>query len=510
MTNTSWWQFLLAVLVFPPAGIVLLWMRRGLGVFKKILGSLAIAALGVVQLFVVYGMRIEMDGSGMGMIVSFGKPEKLQSNLEEHRAKQKEAPANPSFQPASSPAGEALPATDAGERSADRASTPATSAAWPEFRGTGRDGHYTGEILTHWPDKGLAQLWKQPVGGGYASLAIADGRAFTIEQRRNQEVVAAYDLKSGQELWTNAWNAHFQESMGGDGPRATPTWDEGRLYALGAEGELRVMDAATGKTIWSKNILKDNGASNIQWGMAASPLIVDNKVIVLPGGSGGKSVVAYDKMTGEPVWKALDDKQAYTSPMLAMLAGQRQLVVVSGERILGMSPSVGTLLWSYPWKTDWDINSAQPIVVDGDHVLVSAGYDHGSALLKITATEKGFSATPVWENKNLKNRFNSSVLHNGYVYGFDESVFACIDARSGERKWKGGRYGYGQVLLAGEHLIVLTESGDVVLVRATPEAHQELAKFSAIEGKTWNLPAIAEGVLLVRNAREIAAYRIGK
>lgn len=496
----------LAAIVAPPVGLVLLWVRRGPGVFLKLLASLGLIVLTVVYLFVFFGMRVEMDGSGMGIVVSFGKPEKLQEDLEEHRAKQKldvpggVQPVSTASAPAASaestaPAAEEKPAID-----------PMSPAMWPEFRGAARDGKYHGKILTEWPDGRLKELWKQPVGGGYASFAVAEGRAFTIEQRRDQEVVAAYDLKSGRELWTNSWKAHFQESMGGNGPRATPTWHAGRLYALGAEGELRVLDAGTGKTIWRKNILEDNGTDNIYWGMAASPLIVDDKVIVMPGGAG--AVVAYKAATGEAAWKSQKDRPSYTAPMLATLGGRRQIVAVCDRRMIALAPEDGALLWEHPWVTQFDTNSAQPIVVDANHILISAGYDHGAALLKIEPAEKGQRATVVWENKNLKNRFNSSVLHQGYVYGFDESIFTCIDARSGERKWKGGRYGYGQVLLAGEHLIVLTEFGDVILVKATPEGHQELARFAAIDGKTWNLPAIADGVLLVRNSREMAAYRI--
>jgi len=195
--------------------------------------------------------------------------------------------------------------------------------------------------------------------------------------------------------------------------------------------------------------------------------------------------------------------------VIVTLAGQRQLLVVTGTRITGLAVEDGTLLWDYPWITMQDINSAQPIVTDANHVFVSAGYDHGSVLLEISKTGSGFAARSVWENRNLKNRFNSSVLYDGHIYGFDEGIFACIDARTGERKWKGGRYGYGQILLAGSHIIVLTESGDLVLLRATPQAHEEVARFSAIEGKTWNHMAIAGGILLVRNAREMAAFRVG-
>jgi outer membrane protein assembly factor BamB len=363
------------------------------------------------------------------------------------------------------------------------------------------------EVLTTWPAGGLSPIWKQPIGVGYASFTIADGRAYTIEQRRRQEVVAAYDMNSGRELWTQSWNAEFTEETG-DGPRATPTWDEGRLYALGATGELRCLDAKTGSVIWGKNILSENQARNLPWAMAASPLVVDDKVIVLPGGTSGKSVVAYNKMTGAPVWKVLNDTQAYVSPMLVTLAGRRQILVESAERVVGLVPESGALLWSYPWGTDHGINVSQPIIVDKNHFFVSSGYGKGAALVEITGSGSSLSARTVWENINMKNKFNSSVLYQGYVYGLDEGILTCVDVNTGERKWKGGRYGYGQVLLASGHLIVISDTGELVLLKATPAQHSEIARFQAIEGKTWNVPAIAGGRLMVRNGNEMATYNI--
>jgi outer membrane protein assembly factor BamB len=346
------------------------------------------------------------------------------------------------------------------------------------------------------------------VGGGYASVVIAESRIFTIEQRREEEVVAAYEFDTGKELWTHSWPAHFQESMGGPGPRATPIWHAGKVYALGAEGEMRCLRADTGALVWKKNILSDNGVSNLQWAMSAAPLIVDEKVVVLPGGSRGRSIAAYNKNTGEPVWKSLDDRQSYTSPMLVHLAGRRQILVVSGSRLLAVTPEDGALLWSYRWEPSPDINASQPIVVDENHVFVSSAYGQGAALVKITARDGSLQAEEIWRNTLMKNKFNSSVLHEGNIYGLDEGILACVDARTGERRWKGGRYGFGQVLLADGHLIVLTERGDLVLVKATPEAHQEVASFSALSGKTWNNPAIADGRLIVRNQTEMASYDI--
>ena len=389
---------------------------------------------------------------------------------------------------------------------------PATAPGrnyWTNFRGPSRDGRYEeSAVLTKWPSGGPPLLWRQPIGGGYASFVVADNTAFTIEQRRRQETVAAYNVETGRELWTNSWNAEFIESMGGDGPRATPTWDAGRLYALGAMGELRCLDAKSGKPLWSRNILTDNGAQNLQWGMAAAPLIVDDKVIVLPGGTSGKSVVAYNKLTGAPVWRVLGDRQAYTSPMLVTLAGKRQIMVVTASRVVGLAPEDGSLLWSYPWDTQMGLNISQPIVVDRNRFFISAGYGKGAALVAVTGSGNTFTAQKVWENTSMKNKFNSSVLHRGHIYGLDEGILTCIDVETGQRKWKGGRYGYGQVLLASDHLIITTETGELVLVRATPDKHEELARVPALEGRTWNVPAIANGRLLVRNATQMACYNL--
>jgi outer membrane protein assembly factor BamB len=472
--------------------------------------------LGAVVLVLVYlvkfqGLRVERDGTGWKPMFSFYQPEKHLAEIEKNRATAAVvAPASipaPVVDPGAAARPEPAPEVD----SAAKEPVPAAKPFWTDFRGPRRDGIYDEmPVQTKWPAQGPQRLWKKPIGGGYASFVIAEGRAYTIEQRRNQEVVSAYDLATGQEVWSHAWEAYFRESMGGDGPRATPTWHEGHIYALGAEGELRCLDARNGRRIWSKNILTENGADNLTWGMSAAPLIVDDKVIVLPGGQDGRSVVAYDKLTGAPVWSSLDDKQAYTSPILATLAGQRQIVVVSARRAMGLSVDKGALLWEYPWVTSFDVNASQPVIVDGERLILSAGYDHGAALVKIARSGNDFSAQKVWENRRMKNKFTSSVLHDGYIYGLDESILACVNAETGELKWKGGRYGFGQVMLASGHLIVSAENGDLALVRATPDQHQELVRFSAIEGKTWNHPAAAHGILLVRNQVEMAAFRIGR
>jgi len=513
--STPWYRSLTGLIaasvLLPPLGLALLWTRRDAATKVKILGTLCIVMLGAGYLYLFRAWRI-----------SSGNDAHYEA-LERHRAQQQAAapsdqavvPTNP--QPAAAtvqPANGASPAIPPGSTAAIAPGAGAPEAAhasrnyWTNFRGPNRDGRYDEmAVLTQWPAKGLTPVWKQPIGVGYASFVVADGRAHTIEQRRGQEIVTAYDVATGRELWKQGWNAVYSDSTG-DGPRATPTWDGGRLYALGATGELRCLDARTGAVVWGRNILTDNQASNLSWAMAASPLVVDDKVIVLPGGTSGKSVVAYNKMTGAPVWKSQSDTQAYVSPMLVTLAGRRQIVVVSSSRAIGLVPEDGSLLWSYTWDTDMGINVSQPIMVDKNRFFISAGYGKGAALVEVTGSGKEFSARTVWENINMKNKFNSSVLHEGYVYGLDEGILTCLDVNTGVRKWKGGRYGYGQVILASGHLIVSSDNGELALVKATPQQYSEVARFAAIEGRTWNYPAIAGGKLLVRNATQMAAYNI--
>jgi outer membrane protein assembly factor BamB len=478
----------------------------------KIAGVAFVALLVLVGvLYQFFGLRFVMDGGGTPhprfVATSDIQAERIERHREAQRAAVEATPRPPEPAPAAEPVAAPVPAAAGAVVITDRAPSSGPVPYWTDFRGPRRDGSYEEvPVLADWPAAGLTPLWKQPVGGGYASFVVARGRAFTIEQRGPQEVVAAYDVPTGRELWTNSWSAEFRESMGGDGPRATPTWSDGRVYALGATGELRALDDESGKAIWRTNILDDSNARNLDWGMAAAPLVVDDTVIVLPGGADGKSIVGYDRLTGKRVWSALGDKQAYCSPMLVTLNGVRQLLVVSATRVMGIVPGDGKVLWEYPFPTFNGINAAQPLVIGDNRVFVSASYDAGAAMIELSRSGDRFTVREIWRNNRMKNRFSGSVLHDGVIYGLDEGILAAVDAGTGELKWKGGRYGYGQVLLAGSNLIVLTEDGDLALVRATPDRHQEIARFPVLEGKTWNVPALSGGYLLVRNLAEMAAF----
>ncbi len=484
----------IASLLFPPLGLVLLWSSGQVGLGRKILGTVGVGLYsllyvgGILVLLVKFtGLELEWRG-GFPPVLTWRKTHPDYEAVEASRKAQPKAAPPP------------LPSS--------------AEADWPGFRGPHGDAHYDQTpIATNWPTEGLRPIWKQPIGGGYASFAIAGGRAFTIEQRREQEAITAYDVETGRELWATAYPAAFNEPLGGEGPRATPYFSEGKVYSLGAMGDFLCLDAADGKVIWKLNILTDNMAKLLDYGMATSPLVVGDKVILQAGGAKGRSVVAYDKLTGKVIWRVLDDPATYSTPMLVSLAGQEQLLVVIGHRAVGLQVQDGALLWETPWIIKQNNrNNAQPVLLATNRFLLSGGYGTGCEAVEISRTSAGFAATPLWQNIFLKNKFTSSVFWQGFVYGLDEDVLVCLDAQTGERKWKDGRYGYGQVLVADGYLIVLGGDGQLVLVKASPDRYEELGHFQAIEGKTWNHAAMTGGKILVRNAVQMACFdlRAGK
>jgi outer membrane protein assembly factor BamB len=487
----------LATLLFPPYGLVLLW-RTPRRLWRKLIGTLGISlfallytALIIFLLVRLGALKIEWRG-GYAPALTWRKSQPDYDALERDRATRAARLGN---------------------------IAPESTVPWPGFRGPNRDSHCDEmPISTNWPAGGLTLLWRQPVGGGYSSFAIAHGWTFTLEQRRDQETAVAYDFKSGREIWTCAWPDRFQEYFSVEGPRSTPTYSDGKIYVLGAMGELRCLDAETGKTVWSRNILVEYHGSVPSYGIASSPLVFGDKLIVQSGAGNGKSVLCYDKRDGKLIWSALDDATGYASPALVNLAGQEQIIVCGETRTIGLSIEEGRMLWEIPWHVLHNqMPIAQPVLLSTNRFLLSAGYFTGCAAVEINRTASGFSARTVWQNKNLKNKFTSSVFWQGCVYGLDEDILTCVDASTGERKWKDGRYGYGQLLLASEgsagraatgHLIILSGDGEIALVKASPERYEELARFQAIKGKTWNHPAIADGKILVRNAEEMACFQI--
>lgn len=479
-------------LLVPPVGLVLAW-RAPVTITRKVLATILIAiytpvwCVGVIALLLLLRLaEIEWKGGTGPRLV--------------HRR------TLPNF--------DALEASRRAQTNAPPASPAGASTYWTGYRGANRDGHYDEQpILAGWPEAGPKLLWKQPCGGGYASFAVARGRVFTLEQRREQEFVVAYDAATGRELWSFGYGGKFNDAwdMGGIGPRSTPAWDDGRVFAIGAQGRFHCLDEASGTLLWKRDLFADNACRNLDFGMSASPLVVGDKVIVVngaPTGGQGRGLAAYSKSTGEPAWKSLADKQAYTSPSLVTLAGEAQVLTLAGVRAVAVAPVDGRLLWEFPWSVSYDNHIAQPVLLGGDRVFFSAGYGAGCVAIQVTKQGGAFMATELWRNKNMKNKFTSSVFWQGHIYGLDEDILVCLDAETGRRKWKDGRYGYGQVLLASGHLVVMCGDGDLSLVKATPDGHDEVARFPAIQGKTWNVPALADGRLFVRNGAEMACFDV--
>jgi hypothetical protein len=381
----------------------------------------------------------------------------------------------------------------------------AAPAAWPGFRGRERNGvAIAARIATDWSATPPTALWKRPIGPGWSSFAVAGDRVYTQEQRGDDEVVACYRLSTGEPVWMHRDRTRFWESNAGAGPRATPLVHGGRVYTLGAKGTLNALDAGTGAVVWSRNAATDTGAALPMWGFSGSPIIFGDAVIVAASGALG----AYDLGTGQLRWKnAAQGGEGYTSPQLLTLDGLPQVLLVNSVGVSSVAPADGTLLWSHAWK---GFPMVQPaLTADGD-VLVAANDSDGVRRLVVRRGASGWTATERWTSKGLKPYFNDFVVHDGHAYGFDGAILSCISLADGARKWKGGRYGNGQmVLLPGQDaLLVLSEEGEIALVRATPDGYAELAKTAGLDGKTWNHPVIVGNVLLVRNGEQMAAFRL--
>ena len=384
-----------------------------------------------------------------------------------------------------------------------------TNDDYPQFLGPNRNGTVgQAHLARDWKAQPPQRLWLQPVGPGWSGFAVAGSRAITQEQRGEDETVNCYDVLSGAPLWSHAYPAHFQSTLAGEGPRATPTVAGSRVYALGSSGILNCLDLETGKLIWSKDIVQDNQTKIVEWGMSSSPLVVDGLVVVSAGGSNNRSLVAYRAATGDFVWGGGSDGAGYSSPFLATLAGVRQILIFNSGGVSAHDPVTGTNLWKYHWQGGHP-HVSTPIVLPDDRLLVSSGYGVGSELLKIQKDSDGkLNATRIWKSNRLKAKFTGLIFRGGFIYGLDDGIMVCLDASNGKQKWKEGRYGHGQEILAGDLLLISAESGEVILLNPNPEGSRELTRFAALKGKTWNPPALAGAYLLVRNDKEAACYRL--
>jgi outer membrane protein assembly factor BamB len=383
---------------------------------------------------------------------------------------------------------------------------------WPGFRGPDRDGRRTGiRIATDWERHPPDKAWSHLVGPGWSSFAVVGARLYTQEQWGANEAVVCYDTDSGKKLWVHRDAVRFSEAVAGAGPRATPTFHEGKVYALGATGRLNCLDAATGRALWSRDVVADSGAKVPQWGFASSPLVCQGVVTVFAGGPDGKSVLGYNAATGEFAWSGGESRFSYCSLHPARLGGVEQLILASDTGLTAFQPARGEVLWEYRWPlSEGQVRAVQPTVLSDSDVLIGTGFGLGARRLHVSREGDSWSVQEVWTTRAIKPFYNDLVVHEGHLYGFDGPFFTCVSLKDGKGKWRERGYGNGQVLLLADQglLLVLSEQGEAVLIEASPDGHKERGRFKAIAGKTWNHPVVAHGKLFVRNGEKAACYQL--
>ena len=391
---------------------------------------------------------------------------------------------------------------------------------WPQWRGPNRDG-VSNEVglLKEWSSNGPKVLWKIELGEGFSGISVFRGRVYTMFSKGNDEFVVCLNATDGEEIWRFRSDKNYHEGQGGNGPRATPTIDGDLLFTVSAHGKLYALNAASGQEVWSHDLQRKFGSKMPRWGFSTSPLIEGDLLLVEVGGKGEKSIVAFNKNSGDVIWSSHKDKLGYSSPIAITVNEVRQIICFTGTKLVSVSPTDGAIYWQYPWKTGYDVNAATPVFIPPDKVFISSGYDKGAAVLQMrvflspdddrAATEQisenqgKVRIKEIWKNRKMKNQFSSSVLHENYLYGFDNSILKCIEADTGEEQWKTRGFGKGTVILADGHLIILSDKGKLGLAEATPAGYVEKASAKVLSGLCWTVPTLANGKLYMRNEEEM-------
>jgi outer membrane protein assembly factor BamB len=422
------------------------------------------------------------------------------------------SPETPALPATSAPSGQSMKAAAPTPPPAVATATSPRPEEWPGFRGRARNGIANGaRIATDWTSKPPQQVWRRAIGPGWSSFAVSGDLLFTQEQRGDDEIVAAYRVSTGEPVWRHRDATRFWESNGGAGPRGTPTLSRGRVYAFGATGILNALDANTGSVIWSRNVAGETGVPVPMWGFSSSPLVMDDLVVIAAAGT----LAAYEAATGTPRWTGpRHDGEGYSSPQLVTIGGVPQIVLITVDGATAVSPGDGTALWEHPWAGMGGPIVQPALTAEGDLLISTQVNMGGGAIRRLAVAQEqgGWIATERWTTSGLKPYFNDYIVHKGHAYGFDGAILACVDLADGARKWKGGRYGNGQLVLLPDQdlLLVVSEEGELALVGATPDRFQAIARVPGIEGKTWNHPVVVGDLLLVRNGEEMAAFRLAR
>lgn len=395
--------------------------------------------------------------------------------------------------------------------SATNATTTETLSrpTFPQYLGPNRDGVLTGpKPDTNWTAQVPEILWRQKVGAGWSGFVIVGDLAITQEQRGDEECVVAYELLAGKPVWQHADKSRYNTVIAGEGPRATPTVVSNRIFTCGGAGLLNCLDLATGRRLWSSDLIAESGGKVPQWGYTCSPLVVENLIIVHGGEEVSQSLLAFDVESGKRAWSGGMNGPSYSAPRFATLAGVPQILSFNDGSVSAHNPTTGATLWEKPWGNG-NVVCASPVVVSANRVLFSSGYGVGSELLEISqVTSNRLAARLVWKSIRMKSKFAHLYARDGNLYGLDDGIFACVNLADGSQRWKEGRYGHGQGLLVDDLYLLMAESGELVLLCPTPEAPNELARFRVFNSKTWNPIALSGDLLLVRNDQEAACLRL--
>ncbi|MGE0757645.1 MAG: PQQ-binding-like beta-propeller repeat protein [Pirellulaceae bacterium] len=406
----------------------------------------------------------------------------------------------------------------AGHAHAQAPDASTADGEWPQFMGPQRNGisSETGLLVT-WPAGGPRVSWRVSGGVGMSGIAVRAGRAVTLVQREGRQWLVGLDANNGQTLWQADLAPAYQNAMG-NGPRATPCIAGGKVFALTGEGVLAAVDLRDGRRLWSVATLKELGGQEAEYGMASSPLVAGNVVIVTVGAERG-TVAAFDVGSGQLRWTAGQGPAGYSSPVLRRFAAGQQVVAFCGRAALGLDPTRGTVLWQYPFDTNYDCNIALPIEIQG-RIFLSAGEDHGSALLDVRPAGDGFEVQPVWESLGsdsvLRSEWQTPLYADGYLYGMDNvggagpiTHLTCIDAATGERKWQQARFGKGNLIAADGKLFLTTMKGELIVARMSSERYEELGRMTVL-GSTRQAPALAGRRLYVRDERDIVCIDVAR
>ncbi|MBL9167586.1 MAG: PQQ-binding-like beta-propeller repeat protein [Verrucomicrobiales bacterium] len=406
-------------------------------------------------------------------------------------------------------------------------SAVAEPSDWPQYRGRHLDGSTTEKISKSWPSSGLRAVWKTPLNSGFSSFTTGGGKAYTLVTKSvegvNRETLVALDADSGKEAWSyplevskydGGGDSGTSDNKGGDGPRSTPSYVDGKVYAISLKLKLVCLDASSGKLVWARSLTEQHGGSNIRWQNAASP-VVDGDLVFLAGGGAGQALLGLNRLTGDVVWKGQDDLMTHATPVVTEIAGDRQVIFFTQSGLVSVVPSTGKVLWRH--KFPFSVSTAASPVVSGDIVYCSAGYGVGSSAVRVKKAGDTWSATELWRltGNKICNHWSTPVLYGKHLYGmfsfkeYGSGPMKCVEIETGKEVWAQAGFGPGNLILVDGALLALSDAGDLVLVKPDPSGYSELARTKAVEGKCWSTPVVSHGKILVRSTKEGAAFSVG-